>query len=296
MNHNEFDSLLPAYVLGALEPEENAQMEAHLRLGCETCEGRLRGYRMVTAALPLSAGEREVRPELKAALMARIARPATKRRWNWVDMLPVLAGGLAACAFLVWFRGAQALSTQQGELVLRSGSVTQKSGSKAVGSQLDWDTSLEANEDSEIQVGASAMMLLRSGSELRLTHAGEGILADLPEGSVFLAVYHGTPFGVQAGRTRVDAHGTLFLVRHLDTNSAYVCICQGRIRVRAPGLDREMAAENYGKKFGLNLQLADAATQASDADAGYYTDEEAGRITNDLKDAAMAARRAAKIF
>ena len=37
--HEQASSLLEAYVLDALEPEETAVVDAHLDEGCEDCEG-----------------------------------------------------------------------------------------------------------------------------------------------------------------------------------------------------------------------------------------------------------------
>jgi ferric-dicitrate binding protein FerR (iron transport regulator) len=161
-----------------------------------------------------------------------------------------------------------------------------------LGATLAWNIPLEAEagSDAEIRVGAQDVLLVAAGSELRLTHDGKRVLAELPHGTVFSAVYPGTAFGVQAGRARVDAHGTLFVVHRGAGDRDYVCICQGRIRIRAPGLDRELAAANYGMKIGLNLRLGASNTVASEAKPEFYTEAEAIELTHALQKAAVAAR------
>jgi hypothetical protein len=298
MNHGDYESMLPAFVLGALEPGERVQMEEHLRLGCAACERNLTGYRLVEAALPLSVPGRDAGPELKAALLGRITAPgkARRRRWLWPTLAPLLSGGLAACAILFWssipMRRPLSPAAPAMNLSLLSGKLTQAGHMATLGATLAWNAPLEADSgsDAEIQVGAQDVLLMKAGSELRLTHDGKRVLAELPHGTVFSAVYPGTAFGVQAGRARVDAHGTLFVVHRGAGDRDYVCICQGRIRIRAPGLDRELAAANYGMTIGLNLRLEASNTVASEAKPEFYTEAEAIELTHALQQASVAAR------
>jgi hypothetical protein len=298
MNHSDYESMLAAYVLGALEAGERAQMEEHLRLGCPLCVQSLEGYRLVAAALPLSVPVREAGPEVKAALMERIVAPGKARRrlWLWPTLAPLLSGCLAACAILFWssipMRRPLSPVAPAMNLVLLSGRLSQAGHMATLGASLAWNAPLEADagSDAEVQVGSQDVLLVAAGSELRLTHDGKRVLAELPHGTVFSAVYPGTAFGVQAGRARVDAHGTLFVVHRGAGDRDYVCICQGRIRIRAPGLDRELAAANYGMKIGLNLRLGASDTVASAAQPEFYTEAEAIDLTHALQKAAMAAR------
>lgn|GEM_PF-3452495 len=308
MTHREFDSLLPAYFLGALTPAERARMQRHLLKGCPRCEGRAAGYRRVAAALPLSAAERSPRPELKAELMRRLGpEPGPQRAWWRGPLWAPLAAGLAACAVLAWFAHgarpqaapvtASASAASAGpRLTLRSGALTQSGHAVAPGGALAWDALLATAADGEaqVQVGGQAVLLLKAGTQVRLSHDGAAVLADLPHGILFSAILPGTVFGVRAGGARVDARGTLFLVRHVSEARAYVCICRGRIQVRAPGLDRQLAAANDAQEAGLNLTLDAAHSLATAAKPAYYTDAEEDGLQDALRDAAEPGAKGEK--
>jgi anti-sigma-K factor RskA len=102
------DSLLGAYALQALDPEEQATVDAHLAV-CDTCRAALSGYRAVAQALLEAAAPLAPSPRARARLMARISRarrpgralgtPISLPRWG-------LAAGIAAVLIvdlvLVW--------------------------------------------------------------------------------------------------------------------------------------------------------------------------------------------------
>ncbi|HXC65356.1 MAG TPA: zf-HC2 domain-containing protein, partial [bacterium] len=268
VKHNDFDSLLPAYYLGALTPAERSRLERHLRGGCAVCARRAQAYRRVAEALPLSVEPRSPRPELKQALMRRLEpEPAPRRSWLRWPVLAPLAGGLAACLWLVWAGPRPELTAPAPvpalNLVLRSGQVSQQGKRVAPGGALAWGAPIDSGDGkAEIQVGQRAVLLLKPSTGLTLSREGDGVLAQLGQGCVFSAVAHGQAFGVLAGGARVDAHGTLFLVRHMDPGSAYVCICRGSIRITAPGLERVLAAANDAQETGLNLRMGQPKTAA----------------------------------
>jgi ferric-dicitrate binding protein FerR (iron transport regulator) len=173
-------------------------------------------------------------------------------------------------------------------LSLRSGSVTQGGHAVAPGGELAWDALLATAPGgrAQVQVGGQAVLLLKGGTQLRLTREGAAVMAELPHGTLFSAVLPGTAFGVSAGGARVDAHGTLFLVRHVADGRAYVCICRGSIQVRAPGLDRLLASADDAHETGLDLVLGAGRTEAAQAKPAYYTDEEEDGLKDALKEAA----------
>jgi len=302
MNHKEIDALLPAFVLGGLEPHERVEVHAHLAV-CGACEKRLLGYRGVSTALLFSCEEREPRPELKAELMRRVrsrAQPSAPWWRAWTTSFGPWAGALAACAVLLWVwvgqrtprAGAVAAKGEAPNLrlTLKSGRITQAGHVLQPGASLDWGSSMAATGgDAQIMVEKSAVLLLREGSQLGLSRDKGVFLADLPLGTLFSAVVPGTPFDVQAGSARVDAHGTLFLVRHIEDQKAYVCICRGSIGVHAPGFEREMTSSNDAQESGLNLDFSGAPTLAEDAKAAYYTDPEEDALKDALKDVMAAS-------
>jgi len=293
VKHQEFDSLLPAYFLGALTPAERTRVERHLRKGCGACEARAAAYRRVAAALPLAAGERSPRPGVKQALMGRLgpepaASPRPRARWTWW----VPSAALAACALVVWTlnrpQPAAPVRLPTLNLVLRSGSLSQAGQAVAPGAGLAWGAALATSPgaQAEIRVGSRAVLMVKAGSKLRLSHDGDSVLAELHGGCLFSAVTHGQVFSVEVGGVRVDSHGTVFLVRQVRRDQAYVCICQGSIRVTGPGLDRVLEAEDQDHRTALNLSLAPAATQAETAKPAFYTDQEQFSLEDALHEAA----------
>jgi len=103
--HEELQRSLGSYVLGALEPSERAQVEAHLS-GCRACTQELASYAGLPALLsrvPLEqvvSGEPEPPPSGLPDLLAAVgderrSRDRRLRRWQ------VAAGGSAAAALVV---------------------------------------------------------------------------------------------------------------------------------------------------------------------------------------------------
>ncbi len=63
---------LPAYALGVLDPEEAAQVEAHLAV-CEICRAELRAYESVVGDLALAVPQVAPPPALKQRILAGVA-------------------------------------------------------------------------------------------------------------------------------------------------------------------------------------------------------------------------------
>lgn len=69
---NHVDDLVPAYALGALEPEESFAVDAHIR-GCSACERALVDAQSVAGMLSFMAPSRVPPVDSKAVLFARVA-------------------------------------------------------------------------------------------------------------------------------------------------------------------------------------------------------------------------------
>src|SRR5512133_2461538 len=84
--HTAFQEALAAYALGALDPEETAALEAHLRT-CETCRAELAGYQGVSsgllAALPARPPRSAVRRGLEARLAGGVKKPRPQFNWSF---------------------------------------------------------------------------------------------------------------------------------------------------------------------------------------------------------------------
>lgn len=73
MNHDIFETQAAAYVLGALDGRERAEFEAHLAGGCAACEALLGDLRETLVAVAGDEPPRIPPPEVKEALMRRVA-------------------------------------------------------------------------------------------------------------------------------------------------------------------------------------------------------------------------------
>lgn len=120
-NHLPFRENLSAYVLGALDADETATLQAHLQ-ACDSCRAELADYQRVSAGL-LSALPPQAPPAaLKRTLAARLpsAKKSVRPRWQ----LGLSFGRFATATALTLLLGMnifssfqmRALQTQQAEL------------------------------------------------------------------------------------------------------------------------------------------------------------------------------------
>ncbi len=101
---------LPEHVLGLLTPEESRQVEVHLA-ECSRCTAEYRAYLEAIGALALMAPQVAPRPQVKEALLARVAgrqASATSRIRSWLIRLlapsPRWAlAGLALVTLILFF-------------------------------------------------------------------------------------------------------------------------------------------------------------------------------------------------
>ena len=85
--HERHRDELAAYLLGALEPSEAAELERHLD-GCEVCRTELEWLRPAVQLLPESVPRVEAPPELRGRLMEQVrseaeGAPAPRRTRRW---------------------------------------------------------------------------------------------------------------------------------------------------------------------------------------------------------------------
>jgi len=118
MNETEHDRRrddLAAYLLGALEPGEAAELERHVA-GCAECEEELERLRPAVQVLPETVERVEASPALRGRLMEQVrseaagsqAAPASSQPSRWrFGLRP--AAGLAALALVVAAIGGYAI-------------------------------------------------------------------------------------------------------------------------------------------------------------------------------------------
>jgi anti-sigma-K factor RskA len=115
--HERHHDELAAFLLGALEPGEAAELERHLA-GCELCRTELEWLRPAVQLLPESVERIEAPPELRGRLIEQVRSeaesapaPRRERRWSmggW-GLRPV--AGLAALVLVVAAVAAYAIGS-----------------------------------------------------------------------------------------------------------------------------------------------------------------------------------------
>ena len=114
--HERRSDEIAAFLLGALEPGEAAELERHLA-GCEECRTELEWLRPAVQLLPESVERVEAPPQLRESLMAQVRAEAegesssAPRRWSvggW-SLRPV--AGLAALVLVVAAVAAYAIGS-----------------------------------------------------------------------------------------------------------------------------------------------------------------------------------------
>lgn len=186
--HHRIEELLPAYALGAAEPAEAREVEAHLE-GCAECRAELAAWRGTAEAVASAATPVPPPPAVRARLLARVGEEAGAREsaapGRRLRRTP-LAAALAAAALAV---GALAgLGWSLGERSSLEGEV--------------------AGLESEVarlrrELSAQDVERARAEAELRSAHAVLALVAgSRPGGEVVLAGLEAAPEG--RGRLVVD--------------------------------------------------------------------------------------------
>ncbi|HEY7209758.1 MAG TPA: anti-sigma factor [Bryobacteraceae bacterium] len=96
MTHPEMDELYELYLLGALEPEQAAEIDDHLRTQCSHCQEHLQGAAPVAASLSLLAESQEPPARLRSRVLESVNPKSRSRNWIFA-----VAGLSAACAALL---------------------------------------------------------------------------------------------------------------------------------------------------------------------------------------------------
>ncbi|MGE5138095.1 MAG: anti-sigma factor domain-containing protein [Rudaea sp.] len=115
--HDEVQDLIPAYVLGALDPPEAARARAHLA-GCAECTGVLREYQETADSLALGVPLAKLPPDLKSRTLEKAIGegqpreemgliPTARRAWPHLGGAQLIAGAalvitLLTLAWSVW--------------------------------------------------------------------------------------------------------------------------------------------------------------------------------------------------
>jgi anti-sigma-K factor RskA len=132
-DHSRLADDAGAYVLGALEPDEQRAFERHIE-SCPACRREIEQLAVAADALPRAVEQVDPPPSLKASLMATVAadaraRRAPTRRARWRDRLLARPAFAAAAAALLL-----ALGIGAGALV---GALTGSDDQRVLSAQVD---------------------------------------------------------------------------------------------------------------------------------------------------------------
>lgn len=106
MTHDEIRELLPAYAIGAVDPDERAQVEAHLAT-CRACRERLYDFEALAEDLLYAVPPAEVPPRVEARLRSKLRAERGRRRrptffrWRALAVAAVIALFLGVNAYWV---------------------------------------------------------------------------------------------------------------------------------------------------------------------------------------------------
>lgn len=101
MTHSEMNELYEFYVLGALDPEESAEIDQHVRDGCAYCRDKIGQAFQVTAAMAGLVDQKTPPPQLRKRVLAS-ATPRPHASYPWVLVGSLSAICLALLAFAIW--------------------------------------------------------------------------------------------------------------------------------------------------------------------------------------------------
>lgn len=115
--HERRSDEIAAFLLGALDPVEAAELEGHLA-GCEECRTELEWLRPAVQLLPESVERVEAPPELRGRLMEQVRSeaesdpaPHPARRWGFAGWSLRPVAGLAALVLVVAAVAAYAIGS-----------------------------------------------------------------------------------------------------------------------------------------------------------------------------------------
>jgi len=101
-SHETHETLAAMYAVGALDGDDLATFEAHLATGCDQCATIVRESREALARLALADTPAVPPPDVKAALLARVATAARARpsRRGWLTWAAATAAVVALAVML----------------------------------------------------------------------------------------------------------------------------------------------------------------------------------------------------
>jgi anti-sigma-K factor RskA len=129
-SHETFDELAAVYAVGALDGEDLARFEGHLAEGCPLCAATLRDSGEALDRLALSGTPAVPPPEVKAALLARVAASRPSRRApagaGWVPWAAATAAAAVIAAMITGGLVASRYDARLGQMARDTAAVRER--------------------------------------------------------------------------------------------------------------------------------------------------------------------------
>jgi anti-sigma-K factor RskA len=120
LDHSRWDDDIAAYALGALDPRETAELEAHME-GCTRCQTELRWLEPALDALPASVEQLEPPSGLRDRILGAIddgslprSQPERRSGWSLGRLRPAFSAAAVAVALVAGLAGGYALRDDDG--------------------------------------------------------------------------------------------------------------------------------------------------------------------------------------
>jgi anti-sigma-K factor RskA len=120
VNCEELRDLYELYALGVLEPEERAEIAAHLARGCQNCERGVNRALLTNAAIASFAPDLAPPKRLRKRILAAVGmnQPA----WGWIAGWATVTAGLLIAT--LWYSASDRRRTEELEIARRQAAET----------------------------------------------------------------------------------------------------------------------------------------------------------------------------
>lgn len=289
MNHETFEELLAGYALNILEGEELASLENHLQSGCDQCRRQLDQLQSTTALLAYGIPAKNPPAELKERLMRKVRStagadmqprigefsPRPTPGWrSWVAIAAVvLVAVIGVTLFPRHARHPAVEPVSVATIIRLQGSLTIDGTPAAEGHAVYMDrrVAVSSGSDAVLQIGDSALLRVRGAAELVLVRGSPAVEIELTRGWLLNVIRSGIGYTVKTPRGSAAALGTVFFVNVDSPDTTYICICEGRLRISAPGLEQTLEATHHQS---VDLVERNGRPETFPAPMQFHTDED----------------------
>lgn len=127
-----------------------------------------------------------------------------------------------------------------------------------------------AGAGAELRVRGRALVAVKERSWATLRRGTEGLELLIQKGAAIVNVATGTPFTGVLPLGRLRVRGTWFYAESRGPGQSYLCLCEGRLSLRAGALRRELASEDH---TAMLLTLRNGVVRVAPADPNHWEPE-----------------------